>query len=408
MFGPPGPSVTSRDAHKKPMIRSPARSVHARASLPDVYPLEIAPTEPAGRVFFRELRAIEAVYVLKAFRVTMAWCRQAVEPVHGGLQRFAWRREFTAFPLDQDLWYPLIVLSEQLAREQVNARTVANACLALGDWAIGRGARHTALLFGEAAAAAAPDNPRYAYVVGRLFRRWEMYGEAEHWLTRAGHVGVRTNDKYVQTLALNSLANLRRKTGDYPTSRAFLLRARQMARRYRFRELEGEILHDLSLLSTFMRRFAEADRYGILALERYRPKHPNLTKLRHDLALIWAEQGSFERAIAVFASLLPTFTTPEERLRSLAALVHCTAGAGERSQFERYWAEAWTIANNPAVETVLASTLLDMARGAAALREWPRAEAAASWALRRAEDAGEEDALASAKAVLETIRKGQA
>lgn len=384
------------------MDPKPARS--APASLPDLYPLRIISTEPAGRVFFRELPATQAVYVFKSFRVAFAWCRRhEAAPACGSVQMFAWKREFTAFALEKPLWYPLIALSEQLSRKHVDPRKVANACLAVGDWAIGQGARRTALLFGEVAASAASANPRYAWIVGRLGRKWDRCREAEYWFLRAIRAAVRIDDRYAQALGLNSLGNLYRHTGNFVLSKSFLERALKRAQRFGLMELEGEILHDLTLLSTFMGAFRDAERYGMLASERYGPQHANLPKLAHDLALIWADQGFFDRATGVYRSLLPHFSAPDERLRVLGALVRCAGSSGRRELFDLYWDEAWQIAHDPVAEPVLASVLVDMGKGAAGVADWKRATEALNWALHRAGASREADMLAAAEAALQAV-----
>jgi tetratricopeptide (TPR) repeat protein len=388
------------------MQRKSAPSYRAPASLPDLYPLKVARTEPAGRAFARELAPAEAVYVLKAYRVALAWCRRMADPAAGFDVSLAAAlgSEVAAFPLPRDLRNALVLLCRQLGRKHPDPHHIARACLAVADCAVARGARQTALLWSEAAAVSVPLNPRFAWLVGKLHRQWDNCRDAEYWLTRSFRVAVRIDDRYSQALALNSLGNLYQQTGNYKLAKDFLMRALKRARRHRLDELEAEILHDLSLLSTAMERFRDAEQFGALAFAKYGREHPHLPKLAHDLAQIWTSQGFFERALSIYTALLSRFTAPEDRLRVLAAIIRCAGATGNRELFERSWGEAWPIALDLISESVLATTLGDMGRGAGSIAEWTRATEALEWAIRSAETAGESDVLARAEAALDAIR----
>lgn len=389
------------------MQRESARPYRVPASLPDLYPLKVGRTAPAGRAFAHELAPAEAVYVLKAYRVVLAWCRRVADPAAGFDAELpaALSSAVAAFPLPRDLRDALVLLCRQLARKRPDPHRIALACLAVGDCGVARAARQTALLWSEAAAASVPLNPRFAWLAGRLHRRWENCREAEYWLMRSFRAAVRIEDRYSQALALNSLGNLYRKTGNYTRSNAFLVRALKRARRHRLTDLEGEILHDLSLLCAAMNRFRDAEKYAGLAFERYGQKHPSLPRLASDLALNWANQGFFDRALGIYQSLLPYFDAPDERLRIVSAMVRCAGAVGAREVFERTWADAWLLAQDPASGPVLASTLVDMGRGAVSLLEWSRAAEALQWAARSAEVSREADMLAAAEAGLDAVQR---
>jgi hypothetical protein len=108
--------------------------------------------------------------------------------------------------------------------------------------------------------------------------------------------------------------------------------------------------------------------------------HPNLPNLSHDIALIWTEQGFFDRALAVYQALIPHFDQPEERLRVLAAAIRCAGATSNKTVLFRYWPEAWMIAERDEAVSARAATLLDMGRGAAGLELWEQAADALTWA----------------------------
>ncbi|HEV7587206.1 MAG TPA: tetratricopeptide repeat protein [Longimicrobium sp.] len=382
----------------------------SRASIESLYPFRISSGTPPGFLFDQELEADEAVCLLKVFRLLLAWCRdaEALNRSHGRSRLYSWRSAVEAYPLPSELWYPLVAIAQQLQEPaSADVHLLSLACLAISDWAISREAPETALLFGETAAEISAANPRFAWVAGKLFRGRAKPREAEYWLYRAVHVAAAIRDRRAHALGLNSLGNLCRQRGSFALAQRHLVRARALAKRYRLPDLEGEVLHDLALLFTFMGDYREAEKHAALAFERYAPAHPNLPKLSHDTALIWAEQGFFARALAVYRVLLPHFHAADERLRVIAATIRCAGASGEGATVERYWEEAWMLAGRPDSAEVRASTLLDMGRGAAGLGLWQRAEEALHWARRAAVERGEHDTSAAVEASLDLVRRQQ-
>ena len=382
----------------------------SRASIEMLYPFRISPPTSPGSLFDREVQADEAVYLLKVFRLLATWCRDAemLHRTYGRSRLYTWRNAVEAYPLTPDLWYPLIAITEQLQEPAAaDIHLLSLACLSIADWAISRGAPETALLFGETAAVVSAANPRFAWVAGKLFRGQAKPREAEYWLYRAVHVAAAIQDRRAHALGLNSLGNLYRQRGSLALARRHLTRALSFAKRYRLADLEGEVLHDLALLFTFMGDYREAEKHAALAFERYESEHPNLPKLAHDTALIWADQGFFGRALSVYTALLPHFRASDERLRVIAATIWCAGASGESISVERCWEEAWVLAGRPDSAEVRASTLLDMGRGAAALGLWQRAEEALHWACRAAIERGEHGTSAAAEASLDLVRRQQ-
>ncbi|HET7231678.1 MAG TPA: tetratricopeptide repeat protein [Longimicrobium sp.] len=383
------------------MQRKSSRSPRGPVFLQDLYPLLVPPSEPPGHTFILELGGAEAIYVTQAHRLVLAWCLREVEPDRFDVADIrALLRELADTSLTRDVRHALVLLAREFLKKRIDPHRVALACLAVGDCAVARGARKSALLWSEAAACVVPLNPRFAWLAGKLYRKWEHYSEAEYWLERAARVAVRINERYTQALALNSLGNLYRQMGNYARSVELLNRALMRARRHRLDPLEGEILHDLALLSAAMDRFRDAEKYAVLSFARYGNQHPNLPKLACDVAFNWANQGFFDRAYRVYQSLLRQFEAPHERLRVLSAMVRCAGAIRDQDTFDQLWSAAWKLAQEPLGEPVLAAALVDMGKGAVSISAWERATTALEWAVRAAEASGEADMLALADAAL--------
>jgi tetratricopeptide (TPR) repeat protein len=376
-----------------------------------LYPIRVSSATSPGFVFDREVEADEATYLWKVFRLLLAWCRDAemLHRFHGQARLYTWRNAVEAYPLVPDLWYPLIDIAEQLQAPAVaDIDRLSLACLAVADWAISRGAPETALLFGETAAAVSAANPRFAWVAGKLFRGQARPRQAEYWLYRTVHVAAAIKDRRAHALGLNSLGNLYCQRGSITLAHRHLVQALALAKRHHLPDLEGEVLHDLALFFTSKGDYREAEKHAAWAFERYGPTHPNLPKLSHDTALIWAEQGFFGRALALYNALLPHFHAADERLRVIAATIRCAGASGESATVERYWEEAWALVGTPDSAAVRASTLHDMGRGAAGSGLWLRAEAALHWARHAAVERGEHDCFAAVEASLDLVRRQQA
>jgi hypothetical protein len=78
----------------------------SRASIETLYPFRISSGTPPGLLFDREVEADEAVYLLKVFRLLLAWCRdaEALNQHHGRSRLYTWRNAVEAYPLTSDLW----------------------------------------------------------------------------------------------------------------------------------------------------------------------------------------------------------------------------------------------------------------------------------------------------------------
>ncbi|HEX2188450.1 MAG TPA: hypothetical protein VHG51_06100, partial [Longimicrobiaceae bacterium] len=125
--------------------------------------------EDAGLVLWQVLRDVRA------------WLEAIAAPDEPTLRDEGWKLE----GLVPELTITLPAL-DRLIREpgpdHATMEAVALACLHVGLWAEDAAAGRTALAFLQAAEDADPDNPHFAYNVGRVARKLALYDDAERWL----------------------------------------------------------------------------------------------------------------------------------------------------------------------------------------------------------------------------------
>lgn len=307
---------------------------------------------------------------------------------------------------DAALWAPLGVIATQLrAPARADSAVLANACLSVADWALGRDAGAAALLFAELGAEAWPENPRVAWVAGKLMRARAAHREAALWFHRAARVAVWNEDWEAQALALNSLGNLYLKVGDYPEARRFLTGAYRVATRQRLRTLKAEILHDFVVLAVMTGDHRRAERHAADAFAAYPPRHPNLPRLAYDVSHLWMLQGHFARASRVFRALLPCFEDPERLVLTLGGAARTAGALGDGEAFEEYWRQAWAILDAGEADRVKPGVAEDLGFGALSLSRWTEAGHALETARAAAVQIGESDTLARVESALDHLRR---
>ncbi|HEX8320813.1 tetratricopeptide repeat protein [Longimicrobium sp.] len=321
---------------------SPVRR-RSRAELPSspiefAYPVAVPDGTVFGGVILREVPHSFALQVFQALRMTMAW---AAGPEASGIEfdtmnLWEWELEVLQTEgIDEALWAPVAVIAGELTRPAMLVpERLSHACLAVMDWALGADAHGTALLFAEAAAVVWPSNARLAWICGKAYRERHDFARAETWLRRAKRVAVWTGDWEMQSLAINSLGNIRMWMGDLDAARELLLQAGRIAKARRLRERHAKVLHDLFLVCIYSGEWKEAERYAEQAFAAYGPDHPNIMALTFDLALLATHQGQFARALEVLNQLRDQFTDDDRRLRVYAMIARAAGAAGDAETFQ--------------------------------------------------------------------------
>jgi len=314
-----------------------------------------------------------------------------------------------ASEVEVQLESPLMTLvrlagSPETAREE----QVALACQHVAHWADHQGLLGTAIAFAQGAAVVLPSDASASYAVGRLARRRAEHARAETWYRRSVALGRQTGDWTSYAMAFGGLGNLYAQRGNFPAARRFHVRSLRAARRHSLRALHGSALHDLFVIAAQTGHADEAERMAREAFELYGPEHARLNHLAADLAYFWMEQGRFAPALSVFQALVHHMTRHEDRVTGLANIVRAAAGAGDRRLFAQTWDEAWDgVGRTPGAENG-ATVMLELARGAAMLGEYERADRALERALAIGAERGEHKTVLTAEAVLDEVRRSRA
>ena len=306
--------------------------------------------------------------------------------------------------LDPMLEAPLAELIRTMGEPgSANRLLVSLACRRVSLWAEDQGGLATAAAFAHAAALVCFHDASLAYVAGRLARRRAEYARAEGWLRRAVALGRQNEDWESYGAAWAGLGNVFIQRGDYPRAKKYHLRCLRAALRHELRPLVGDAYHNLLVVAGERGDVEEVNRYARLARYAFGDRHPRLATLAHDVAYVWMEQGYFARALEVFEAAKPHFRR-DQYVLVLADICRAAAGAADIVRFESAWAETHDWIDTELAQDHAAQALLDLARGAAHLNAWNRAEQAILRSLRLAIERREARVRITAEAVLESIR----
>lgn len=387
---------------------TPAR--RSRPSYVAAPPL-LAESEPfEGAAVLQEHAGALGVLLWKTLRDVTLWLstpeerRRGLFPAGAAAER---RAEVAEAAREPELWVPLLVVAELLARpaEEHPARVV-NACRSLARWAEGRQAPAAQLAFTQAAALLVPENPRLAYAVGRLARERAEYARAETWLRRAIKL-ARGKDWEYYALSYLSLGTLYQHLGNLPAARALTTRGTRSAGRRRLRYLEGRGYHNLFVLAAEAFDARRAHDAAAAALRCYGGASPLLPVLAQDVASFWVNRGSFARAIPVFEAVLPRIPEAEVQVIVAANLGRAAGAVGDRTRFDRSWKSVFATLPACRTDERVGDPLVCLARGAASLEDWARAEDAASLALDVARRRRQAQVQFEAETLLDDVRSSR-
>lgn len=372
------------------------------------YPLAVPDATVLGAVILHELPHAFALHTFQALRLVFAWAAgpDVSAAVFDGTDLGVWESDvLEAGDVDEDLRAPVAVIAAELARPaDVDLERLAHACLVITDWSLEYGAQGTAVLFAEAAAVVWPNNARFAWITGKLYRAWQQLARAELWFRRASRVAVWTGDWELRARAANSLGNLLVHKGDLAGGRELLLAAARVAKRKRLRERLATAHHDLFVVSTYAGQFSEAESHAQQAFAAYGPDHPNLLRLAYDVSHCWMQQGQFSRAFQVLTALRGRFPDSERQLHVLASTARAAGALDDAPAFHEAWAHAWNLMEEGGVEHLRAAAALELGLGALQLGLREHATSALVAAQEAARDLREGETLAQAEAALDNLR----
>lgn len=364
-----------------------------------------------GMEILREVPGETGVLLWQAYRNVMFWATAeasergtlfAPDAAQGRLS------ELLAADLPTAIVDPLVAVGRMLGAPQATSgESIADACRTVADWADAEGYDATALAFTQAAALASPRNAALALAVGKLARQRNELPRAETWYRHAIMIARQTGDWESYGIAYLSLGNMARERGNFPLAHRMHIKALRSGKRKGLSPIVGRASHDLFVIATETGRSEQAEHYARQAFRAYGTQDELLPKLAHDIAYYWMDQGYFARALPVFEVLQPLFPEMMNQLRVMSHIIRAAGGAGDREKFRKMWNEAMKLTREPVVLPLLANALLEMARGAASMGEWDRAEQVAERAVAVATERNEPAVIMRAESVLDSIRRGR-
>ncbi|HEX2211271.1 MAG TPA: hypothetical protein VHG93_26540 [Longimicrobium sp.] len=308
--------------------------------------VSLPPSEIPGESILAELAPPLDVVVFDVLRaVLLVMQKSRIAPLYGTLALDAWEGQLLESEHAEDIRFPLAVLVGAIRdRRDADRPLMAQACMAVAEWAFAQRATRTALLWIEAAAICFPENGRYALVAGRAYRQAGRLAAAERWLKRAARLTYVRQDWGAYAFAICTLGMVSWTQGSVSNALRYLVRSQRVARRHGERVLEGEIFHNMLAIAISRDDTAHVEEYARAAFERYPPAHHRLPALAYDLAYFWLMRGQTRRALSIFNQLLPHFPQPEQRIQVLAALARGAGKANDRDLFMRSRTEAASLA----------------------------------------------------------------
>jgi len=363
-----------------------------------------------GAELLEEFSGAAGLVLWQSMRDATLWAGARDPEERAGLFRpGAWEarvRQIEEAGLDAALDAPLRVLASISRDPQaVREEDILAACRDIATWAEGREKLGTAIAMAQAGALAAPTNAAAGFRVGQLTRNRGEYARAESWFRRVIGLGRQAKDWASYADAFLGLGNLYLKRGNAPAARRFIIRGLRAARRHGLRDIIARAQHDLFVIAVDAAPPAEALEHARAAFKAYGPSHVKLPVLAHDLAYFWMQRGRFEQALSVFQGLLPYIDRPWERMQTVADIGRAAGGAGNRAAFDEAWDELWSFAGDWHTRPTAAQALLDLSRGAASLKDWPRAERAATTARDVATRLAEMKVALEAESLLDSVTR---
>jgi tetratricopeptide (TPR) repeat protein len=363
-----------------------------------------------GSQLLEEFSGAAGLALWQSMRDATLWAGAREPEERGGLFRpgaYEQRiRQIEAAGLDAALDAPLRTLAG-ISRdpEAVREEEILGACSDIARWAEGQEKLGTAIALAQAGALAAPTNAAAGFRVGQLTRNNGEYARAESWFRRVIGLGRQAKDWASYSEAFLGLGNLYLQRGNVPAARRFFVRGLRAARRHGLRDIVARALHDLFVIAVDAAPPAEALEYARAAFKAYGPTHRKLPALGHDLAYFWMQRGRFAQALSVFQGLIPHLEKPCEQMQNLADIARAAGGAGNRAVYDEAWSEMWSFAGDWYTRPTASQALLDLARGAASLKDWSRAERAATTSRDVAQRREEARVAMEAEALLDSVSR---
>jgi hypothetical protein len=267
-----------------------------------------------------------------------------------------------------ELKRPLETLSDELTRAGVDMQSVAICCLEITAWARQTRHPHTALVYAQLGALAAPELSEAALQTAICAVDLGEQARAETWLRRAVSVARREPDLVVYATAYALLGDLCLQQGRIALAEGYFLKAVRAGRRFPVPSARRDGGYGLFRIAIqrndkpAAKRFAQAIRRASLY------EREPVTQQMLDLARFWTDEGCPGRARPMLRRLVSQADTlgPAEALAVTALTARLTARKQprrSRAADKRVWEllpEASALG-----DAVTLAAVLDLAHGAA-------------------------------------------
>jgi hypothetical protein len=308
--------------------------------------------------------------------------------------------------LEQGLRQEMDVLTRLLGSDPPGVQAVSAACAAIAEWASNAGFGRTAFSAALRAAAASPREPAYAYQTGIMARRIAEYVRADAWLKRTIALSRHRGDARHHALALLGLANLHIFRYEFEAATTKLQQTLGIARRFSLWDLRPRVYHDLFVISVSEGTPRQATTYALAAARGYGRFHQRARSLAHDVAYFLLSLNRAPAALRILRALPLTGVRSAEQILILGNLGWAAGAAGESRLFSEVWDGFWTRLDRVVEYDRTSGALINLAWGAASLRDATRLEVAAREALRIAAPRGEMLEMLQAEQMLASLADG--
>ena len=227
--------------------RRRARGELPYAPLLMMHPLDLPGAVVPGAAIVEEVATVVGTTLFSMHDQVLSWTHEPRSFAGSAEWWSTIERELLSLP-ETEFGQPAGVLAGYLCRPgEMDRKGVASACLAVSDWALGRGFRGTAAAFARVAALAWVRNPRFACVAGGILLACGEPGEAEWWYARAHRLAVWTRDRVATVRALIGAAAAVGQRAGSAEARPAYRRAVEAAAALGLGEVIDEALAELAL-----------------------------------------------------------------------------------------------------------------------------------------------------------------
>jgi hypothetical protein len=308
--------------------------------------------------------------------------------------------------VDETLREHMLMLANLLGDAAPEMVRVSEACAVIAEWASNAGFGRSAYIAALRGAAASPREPAYAYQAGIMARRIAEYVRAEAWLKRTIALSRHRGDARHHALALLGLANLHIFRYEFEAATTKLQQTLGIARRFALWDLHPRVYHDLFGIAITDGTPRQAAAYALAAARGYGRFHPRAGGLAHDVAHFLLCLNRAPVALRILRALPLTCVRSAEQLLVLGNLGWAAGAAGEMHLFSEVWDGFWTRLDRVVEYDRTSGALINLAWGAASLRDATRVEVAAREALRIAAPRGEMLEVLQAEQMLASLADG--